>query len=101
MDTKEVEMEFVAAQGISYHAIVAVLTDLNDYWKILWFEKSNSADSYYTYVMIETMVRRGVAIGFLCYHHNLVHKMQDKELFRVKLAFDPDYEKDGGEDRYT
>lgn len=44
MDTTEVEMELVAAQGISYYAIVAVLTDLNDYWKIFWFEKSNSGE---------------------------------------------------------
>jgi hypothetical protein len=95
--TNQAILEFLSAGKRSTFPVIMVLTDLNDFWKLLWLEEiaPQNRQSHIARICI-VEVSRNVAIGFLRYHLKLIAKMRGNDQTELSLDFkyDDEYQDD-------
>jgi hypothetical protein len=90
---RQTEIELIAVQRRSNYSVVGVLSDLNDFWEIYWFEAEND-----TFKIMSAVLSRQSAIGFLRYHLGVLERMKDNGRFQAAYEDDPDFDQDPDED---
>jgi hypothetical protein len=95
--TNQAILELLSAGKRSSFPVIMVLTDLNDFWKIIWLEEVSLRNRQRHIASICTVeVSRNLAIDVLRYHLKLIAKMRrnDPTESNLELKYDDEYQDD-------